>query len=213
MSALTRFGKPDWDRFLKYVEKLPNGCWLWIGAIRGNGRNEYGAFWANGTQRTHIVAYVWTYGEPNADLHHTCGNSLCVNPEHLTPASAGQPRHRNVIAGLCSKGHQFNGVNSRGERTCSICSNENSRRSYERHRDEVNERKRQRRRERGEIKIYEPRPCEMCGTIFTPQRVSATRGRLCPEPDKSDEAAHRKWRDCVNMRQRKNRDIRLGRRT
>jgi hypothetical protein len=211
MSISTRFGKPDWPRFLKYVEKQADGCWLWVGAIRGNGRNEYGAFWCNGTQRAHIVSYVWTYGEPNADLHHICGNSLCANPEHLTPAAAGQPRHRNVIPGLCAKGHPFDGVNSRGERTCSVCLNENSRRHYERNREKVNAAKRQRRRARGEIKVYEPRPCEVCGTMFTPKRVGPTRGRLCHEPDPADEMAHRKWRDCMNRRQKRSRDARLER--
>lgn len=211
MFISTRFGKPDWERFLQYVEILPEGCWWWIGALRGNGRNEYGAFWANGTQRAHIVAYVWTYGEPNADLHHTCGNSLCVNPEHLTPAASGQPRHRNVIRGLCARGHEFDGVNSRGERTCSICLRAATERHYQRNRDEVNARKRQRRRDRGEIKVHDSRPCRICGTIFTPKRVGSGRGELCTEPPRSDEGAHKKWRDCMNERQRLNRLGRMAR--
>ena len=103
---MSRFGTPDWPRFFKYVEKR-DGCWIWIGGRRGNGRNEYGAFWVNGAQRAHIVSYVWTYGEPNADLHHTCPNALCVNPDHVTPAASGQPRHRNANPSLCARGHEF----------------------------------------------------------------------------------------------------------
>lgn len=166
MHTTNRFGKPDWPRFLKYVEKRLDGCWWWIGARRGNGRNEYGAFWANGTQRAHIVAYVWTHGEPNADLHHTCGNALCVNPEHLVPAAAGQPRHRHPIQYLCAKGHEFDGVNSRGERTCSICASEASRRYNEANRDAILAKRRATR----EHVVHEPKVCLECGATFIPMR-------------------------------------------
>lgn len=200
-----RFGKPDWPRFFKYVEKREDGCWWWTGARRGNGRNEYGAFWANGTQRAHIVSYVWTYGEPNADLHHTCENELCVNPEHLTPAASGQPRHRNVIAGFCAHGHEFTPentyINPRGERQCKTCMKDAQNRYIEANRDRINAKKREKR----DRIVHEPRPCEICGKEFTPQRVGPTRGRFCPEPPKSDAVAHAAWRDCMNERQRRNR--------
>ena len=174
MSTSNRMGTPDWPRFLKYVEKQEDGCWLWTGAIRGNGRNEYGAFWANGTQRAHIVSYVWTHGEPNADLHHTCDVSMCVNPDHVTPAAAHQPRHRNVIPGLCAQGHEFDGINSRGEKTCSLCLNEAQKRYYEANRERINAKKRERR----ERVVHDVRPCQHCGAPYQPIRSTS---RYCPE--------------------------------
>lgn len=166
MSTQIRFGKPNWPRFLKHVEKRDDGCWLWTGARRGNGRNEYGAFWLNGAQRAHIVSYVWTYGEPNADLHHTCSHALCVNPEHLVPASAGQPHHRNAIPSLCAQGHPFDGLNSRGERTCSVCAREAARRYREANREKVLA---QRRDSRQHV-VHGAKACIECGAAFVPIR-------------------------------------------
>lgn len=196
MSTHSRFGEPDWPRFHKLTERRDDGCHQWIGARRGNGRNEYGAFWANGTQRAHIVAYVWTYGEPNCDLHHTCGNPLCVNPQHLTPASAGQPRHRNANPNLCAKGHEYTPENTyitpRGEKQCRICLRAATERHREANRDRINAKRRANRQH----VVYEPRPCPICGTIFTPDRST---GRFCKE------------RACINERQRLNRLGRLRR--
>ena len=80
-------------------------------------------------------------------------------------------------------------------------------RRLERDRDKINTR----RRELRQHIVHDPRLCEICGTVFTPIRVNATRGRLCPEPPKADTVAHALWRDCVNKRQRLNRERRLGR--
>lgn len=212
-------GTPDWERFLKYAEKQENECWFWTGAIRGNGRNEYGAFWVCGkTHRAHIVSYVWTYGEPNADLHHTCGNSLCVNPEHITPASAGQPRHRNVIPGLFACGHEITPENTyknpkTGDRTCAICKAARAAKAYAEMTDEERDAHNARRRETRQRITHDPIPCEVCGTVFTPKRVGSGRGRLCTKPPETDVAAYALWRDCVNERQRLNRNKRLGRNT
>ena len=218
MSNTNRMGTPDWPRFLKYAKQLENGCWLWTGAIRGNGRNEYGAFWAQGTQRAHIVAYVWSYGEPNADLHHTCENSLCVNPEHLVPASGGQPRHRSVIPGLFACGHEATDRNTyrhekTGNRTCAICKAARAAKAYAEMTDEERDALNARRRELRQRITHDPIPCEVCGTVFTPKRVGSGRGRLCPKPDKTDVVAYELWRKCNNERQRLNRNKRLGKDT
>lgn len=183
MSISNRMGIPDWARFLKYVVKLENGCWLWVGALRGNGRNVYGAFWVNGkTQRAHIVSYVWTYGEPNCDLHHTCDNSLCVNPEHITPSAAEQPRHRGPSQNFCAHDHEFTPentyINPRGERQCRICLRAASDRFREKNRDAVNARKRAKRDE--ERIPQQERPCAHCSRSFTPERST---GEYCDRKD------------------------------
>lgn len=68
-------------------QRKREACWQWAGAISG----RYGQFkltlgkfrralWA------HRVSYAIHYGVARAgyEIHHTCGNPWCVNPDHLT---------------------------------------------------------------------------------------------------------------------------------
>lgn len=80
----------DIDRFMSYVDKLPNGCWFWTGGrSRGGGnRKWYGSFHLNGkTIRAHRFSceVLGKKGPlpPGHDRDHTCVFSLCVNDEHL----------------------------------------------------------------------------------------------------------------------------------
>lgn len=78
------------DRFMSYVDKLPNGCWYWTGGrSRGKGNKKwYGTFWFRGKSiRAHRFScdYLGKY-EPLPPGHHrdhTCVFSMCVNFEHL----------------------------------------------------------------------------------------------------------------------------------
>lgn len=73
------------ERFWAKVDRpndAPNTCWVWTAApTRGHGR-----FRAGGRD---IVAHRYAYQRfvgPVPDkcyVHHTCGNALCVRPEHL----------------------------------------------------------------------------------------------------------------------------------
>jgi len=50
----------DIDRFMSYVDKLPNGCWFWTGGrSRGRGNKKwYGSFWlGHRTVRAHRFAH------------------------------------------------------------------------------------------------------------------------------------------------------------
>lgn len=78
------------DRFMSYVDKLPNGCWFWTGGrSRGKGnRKWYGSFWFRGKSiRAHRFScdHIGAYRPlpPGHDRDHSCVFSLCVNPEHL----------------------------------------------------------------------------------------------------------------------------------
>jgi DNA-binding XRE family transcriptional regulator len=74
--------RPLEDRFWEKVDKT-NGCWIWNG---GQFQNGYGKFTIKGRQyRAHRVSYELAHGPIPADalLRHTCGNRLCVRPEHL----------------------------------------------------------------------------------------------------------------------------------
>lgn len=80
----------DIDRFLSYVDVLPNGCWFWAGArSRGKGNKKwYGSFHlsGHGTVRAHrFAAEVLgnSHCPPGHHRDHICHFSLCVNPDHI----------------------------------------------------------------------------------------------------------------------------------
>ena len=69
--------------FMRHVNKCPDGCWLWTGAVATRGGGAF--FHEKRTQRAHRVAYLLWIGEVPQDcvVTQTCKNILCVNPEHL----------------------------------------------------------------------------------------------------------------------------------
>lgn len=71
-------------RFWSKVEKT-DGCWIWKANLH---RQGYGFFKIGQTNKlAHRVAYSLTYGEdldPKVKLLHSCDNTSCVNPEHLS---------------------------------------------------------------------------------------------------------------------------------
>lgn len=69
-------------RFLRYVVKMPSGCWEWVG---GRSSWDYGQFYFQGRK---VQANRWAYERwvgPLGDLFalHRCDNPPCVNPDHL----------------------------------------------------------------------------------------------------------------------------------
>ncbi len=71
------------ERFFNKVQKEENGCWIWVGFIneRGYGTMRY----LNKNKPAHIVSWILFNGEiaTGFDLRTTCGDRLCVNPNHL----------------------------------------------------------------------------------------------------------------------------------
>ena len=94
------FSDADVARFMRYVEKLPNGCWFWTGArSRGkDNRKWYGSFRLGArTIRAHRFSCEALGGRdcpPEHDRDHTCCFSLCVNPDHIevVPKTINQER-------------------------------------------------------------------------------------------------------------------------
>lgn len=69
------------------VVKNADGCWLWQGYTRGG----YGK--VNVRRRrmsVHVYVYRVVHGDiPKGDhVHHRCGESTCVNPDHLALSTA-----------------------------------------------------------------------------------------------------------------------------
>lgn len=79
------------DRFWARVEKTDR-CWYWLQYRRWSQRRilqrsrGYGIFRTGGkSYSAHKLAYMLVHGEvaPSMIIRHRCGDSRCVNPEHL----------------------------------------------------------------------------------------------------------------------------------
>jgi len=108
-----------------------NGCWSWTGYISPAG---YGVI--NKTM-AHRLVYELLVGRILAgfEIHHTCRNRRCINPEHLEAQLVVEHRllHHPKHA-KCKWGHDFDATNTyitkKGERQCRKCK---ARRERERH--------------------------------------------------------------------------------
>lgn len=92
------------ERFWRQVSKpaAGDGCWFWLGAKSGPNKSGhyYGQFTVAVNQkqvscRAHRVAWMLLNGAiPGGQcILHTCDNTLCVNPAHLTPGT----QYENVV--------------------------------------------------------------------------------------------------------------------
>lgn len=137
---MTKTARSPLDRLMERVKKVPNGCWIWQGAINrlGYGRIRVGSH-ADRTSRvvyTHRLSYEFHVGPIPDDLvlDHLCHNPVCCNPAHLEAV----PQRVNLLRGIdtlaavsagrteCAQGHAFTPENTRidsrsGRRYCRAC--------------------------------------------------------------------------------------------
>ena len=123
------------------VNKTDN-CWIWTGRVSPT--THYGMFsWRSKPYNSHRFIYELLIGSvpQGKDLHHTCGNRLCCNPEHLKPLT--RKEHRKTYARLptngnekkthCLRGHAFteeNTIYRHGSRICKACEKYRGRSGY-----------------------------------------------------------------------------------
>ena len=76
------------ERILASVTKEPGtGCWIWIRQVSNTGYGRITLRDIQGTylESAHRASYTAFVGPISDDgiIHQTCGDRLCVNPEHL----------------------------------------------------------------------------------------------------------------------------------
>lgn len=80
------------ERIRERVVEDDNGCWIWQGALYPRG---YGAFGIGGRSTySHRAAWQYVHGAvPDGhQLHHTCLNRACCNPDHLVALTVKEHR-------------------------------------------------------------------------------------------------------------------------
>jgi hypothetical protein len=105
--------------FFAKVNKIPGGCWLWIGCTNERG---YGEVQLNTTRfLAHRVSFTYFKGPipNNLQLDHLCRVHNCVNPQHLEPVTMRENILRgktinafNLAKTHCAKGHEFTPENT-----------------------------------------------------------------------------------------------------
>lgn len=132
------------QRFWAKVIKTSDGCWLWTGGKTGRG---YGLITIDGHHRpAHRVAWELYHGhpmDPSLDACHICDTPLCVNPNHIFPATPSEnaldaKRKGRLVQPwgpqpVCRNGHvrtPENTLISRGHQECRICRKESNHRRY-----------------------------------------------------------------------------------
>ena len=111
-------------------------CVIWEGGTDSSG---YGCIAIDGRARgVHRFVYEMNYGTvpEGMDVHHECGNRLCMNPHHLTLITHSEhSKLHNPIRSTCKKkGHPLTPENTYhykdGHRACKVCVLERMRKSY-----------------------------------------------------------------------------------
>lgn len=105
------------ERFHKKYVVQDNGCWIWNGGTRPNGKGVlYGRHHLDNGKGAgaHRFSYSIEYGEIPEGMYvcHKCDTPLCVNPDHLFIGT-----HKENMKDMVEKNRSFKG---RGEHKKSI---------------------------------------------------------------------------------------------
>lgn len=100
------------DTFMKHVDiDDDTGCWRWTGASTQSG---YAQYWDGHRVR---AARAWLHEQRGRDIPRgqfislTCGNRMCVNPEHFHLVTHPGGEH-NREKTHCPRGHEYDAANT-----------------------------------------------------------------------------------------------------
>jgi len=115
-------------RLKRLSRPAKNGCRIWIGSTKSNGRPQIAAGGKHGgAVIAYNAAYQLVHGKipKGYELHHKCRNMLCINLKHLQLVTRLQHAELHRPA-KCIRGHTFTAETTyvrkdNGTRTCLIC--------------------------------------------------------------------------------------------
>ena len=100
------FTEADLQRFFRYVKKEDSGCWIWTGYQNAG----YGIFSLNmgylAAHRFSVIAFKKQSIPKNYKVVHSCDNSLCCNPDHLSVTTQKENMQDKVRKGRHPSGEQ-----------------------------------------------------------------------------------------------------------
>lgn len=118
------------DNIGRRIQHDEDGCCSWTGAVSGGGQGYGYARFGGKVERIHRVVFRHARGPVREGmvLHHKCGNTLCVKPNHLLECTNAENLgfERGVV---CASGrHEMDG-NRMNDGRCRACHREKARRS------------------------------------------------------------------------------------
>lgn len=105
---MARPREPIMQRCEKFIDRTED-CWVWTGNRYAHG---YGCVRRGGKDGGAMLAHRAVYEQlvgpvpVGKELHHTCSNKLCVNPEHLLPVTRKEHCELDrTLTDTCRRGH------------------------------------------------------------------------------------------------------------
>jgi hypothetical protein len=101
-------------RFVLKVS-LSGDCWVWQDNLSNKGYGRYAGKYVHRLMYGHLIGPL----DPAKELHHTCKNPPCCNPDHLVELTRAEHQavtptnHMNRTS--CPKGHPYSPENTRIE--------------------------------------------------------------------------------------------------
>lgn len=96
----------------------PTSCWVW--QLSQSGKRCGSTFFQGRTTYAHRVSYLLCVGPipDGQQIHHTCGQPLCVNPAHLLAVTREEhcridPKYARKNITACPHGHAYTPENTK----------------------------------------------------------------------------------------------------